>query len=191
MTLTTLPADLQEIVDAIDAADREAEAIAAGLSDAQFFWRPDAGRAWSVALCLDHLATANSVYCDGMERAAKEARARNWRRRDPIRSNVFGRWFISSMEPPPRRRQTAPGKIQPASARSRDEIMRAFREAHDRVRALARESADLDVNRAAFPNPFIQFVRVRLGTGFRILAAHDRRHLWQARRVTEREDFPR
>jgi hypothetical protein len=191
--LTTLPVDLQQIIDAADAADREADDIAAGLSDAQFFWRPDAGRAWSVALCLDHLATANVVYTNAMKPAVEEGRARNWTRRDPIRSNVFGRWFISTMEPPPRRgrRTTAPGKIQPAPARSRDEIMRAYREAHDRVRALAHESAGLDVNRATFTNPFIQFVRVRLGTGFRIMAAHDRRHLWQARRVTEREEFPR
>ena len=191
MSATTLPADLQEVVEAADAADREAEALSAQLSDPQFFWQPDGGRAWSVALCLDHLATANEVYTAAMTPAVERARAGGWPRRNSIQSNFFGRRFIASLEPPVKRRMSAPGKIKPRPARSREEIMRAYRQSHDRIRALAHASADLDVNRATFTNPFISWVKVRVGTGFRIMAAHDRRHLWQAKRVLDRDGFPR
>jgi hypothetical protein len=34
-----------------------------------------------------------------------------------------------------------------------------------------------------FPNPFIRGVRFSLATGLHAIAAHERRHLWQAWRV--------
>jgi hypothetical protein len=34
-----------------------------------------------------------------------------------------------------------------------------------------------------FPNPFIKGLRLSLATGFNVLTAHARRHLWQARGV--------
>jgi hypothetical protein len=34
-----------------------------------------------------------------------------------------------------------------------------------------------------FPNPFIRGVRFSLATGLHVIAAHERRHLWQAWRV--------
>jgi hypothetical protein len=94
------------------------------------------------------------------------------------------------MEPPVKRRLRAPRAIQPSPARSRDEIMRAYHDAHRQLRAQAESCADLDVNRATFVNPFLSWIRVRVGTGFRIIAAHDRRHLWQAARVKASVGFP-
>jgi hypothetical protein len=40
-----------------------------------------------------------------------------------------------------------------------------------------------------FPNPFVRGVRFSLATGLHVIAAHERRHLWQAwraRRAAER-----
>lgn len=74
--MTTLPADLQSLSDAMDAADRTAEDLAARLTDEQFFWRPDAGTRWSVALCLDHLAVANTVYGRAIAEAIAKVRQR-------------------------------------------------------------------------------------------------------------------
>jgi hypothetical protein len=34
-------------------------------------------------------------------------------------------------------------------------------------------------------------VRMRLATALQIIPAHDRRHLWQARQVLARPEFPR
>jgi hypothetical protein len=34
-----------------------------------------------------------------------------------------------------------------------------------------------------FVNPFIRGVRFSLATGLRVIAAHERRHLWRARNV--------
>lgn len=188
--MTQVPPDIQRILDEIDAADRAAEALVAGLSDAQLHWQPDGGKRWSIAQCLQHLARINVLYGDAIRGAVAAARERGWTRRGPLAPGLFGRLFIRQQEPPVRVRMRAPGNVQPSSGVPRDEIMRQFREAHDRVRQTAREAALVDANRATFPNPFIELVRVRVATGLHVLTAHDRRHLWQAGQVKARADFP-
>lgn len=183
-------ADLQEIIDAVDAADRTAEALARPLTDEQFHWQPDGGRSWSVAQCLDHLATSNEVYGAAMARALDEAERHGWAAKGPIASTFFGAQFVKSLEPPVKRRTRAPRKIQPRSTGTREDIMRGYAEAHERIRQLAMRAAALDVNRATFSNPFLPLIRVRVGTAFRVICAHDRRHLWQAERVTTLPGFP-
>jgi hypothetical protein len=56
-----LSADVRNLLDQLDAAERDAHALVAGLREEQAIRGPDAG-SWSVAECLDHLATANRVY---------------------------------------------------------------------------------------------------------------------------------
>jgi hypothetical protein len=111
------------------------------------------------------------------------ARARGWNRTGPGIPGFFGRKFIESLEPPVKRRTSAPGKIKPRPVTSREAILRDYHQAHDEVRRLITESATLDTNRATFGNPFLPLIRVRVSTGFSIIAAHDRRHLWQAEQV--------
>lgn len=195
--------DLQQVLDDLDAADRAASDLTAPLSDEQFRWAPPgatsrgprregaaAAPGWSIAQCLDHLATANEVYGRAIRLAVDSARQAGRRGGGPIASTAFGRWFIASLEPPVKRRTRAPGKIAPRSTDSREEIMAAYYAAHDALRASLRDCAEIDVNRATFPNPFIPLVRMRVGTGLRVIAAHDRRHLWQARQVTLDPGFP-
>ena len=181
--MTSLPDDLQSYWDDLDKADHRALDLSARLTDEEFFCQPEGGRRWSVALCLDHLAVANTVYGAGMAGALENARARGWHRRGPGVPGFFGRQFARSLEPPAKRRTSAPAKIKPRQVSSRDHILRDYRAAHDRIRELLREAASLDTNRATFRNPFIGFVRVKVATGFLVISAHDRRHLWQAEQV--------
>lgn len=167
----------------MDEADRAAGALAARLSDEDFFWQPDEGRRWSVALCLDHLAVTNEIYGTAMRGALERAQARGLRRAGPAVPGFFGRKFAASLEPPVKRRSSAPGKIKPRSARTREQILGAYRAAHDEIRRLIDQAAATDANRATFPNPFLSIVRVKVSSAFSIIAAQDRRHLWQAEQV--------
>jgi hypothetical protein len=181
--MPNLPEDLQRLIDTMNAADKAAEDLSAALPDQDFFWRPDGGARWSVALCLDHLAVANDIYGRAIEGGLAAARERGLRRRDPVTPGFLGRKFAESLEPPVKRRTSAPGKIRPQATRTRAEILAAYREAHDRIRGLIVESADVDANRATFKNPFIGLVRMKVSSAFHVIAAHDRRHIWQAQQV--------
>lgn len=196
--------DLQQILDDLDTADRTADALVQPLTDAQFHFAPPAGsartaagrnadgpRGWSIAQCLDHLATINALYSRPLGQAVEDARGKGLTGGAAIASSYFGRRFIASQEPPVVRRLKAPAKSRPRPAGTRDEIMTAFHAAHATIREIVRRAAEIDVNRATFPNPFLPLVRVRVGTGLRILTAHDRRHLWQAEQVTRAAGFPR
>jgi hypothetical protein len=63
------------------------------------------------------------------------------------------------------------------------DAMTAFLAAHDDVGTFLRTYADIDLRGVRFPNPFIHGVRFSLATGLQLIAAHERRHLWQAWRV--------
>ena len=189
--MPTLPPDLQQILDDIDAADRAGDAIAAQVTDEQFHWRPRDGQGWSIAQCLDHLAIINVFYCASIQSAIDDARARAWMREGPAAPGFFGRRFIASQEPPVRRRFSAPGRVKPATAtRSREEILAAYHQAHAVVRRAISSAAGVDINRATFPNPFLKILRVRVSTALLVVAAHDRRHLWQAEQVRTAPGFP-
>lgn len=178
--------DLQGVIDEIDTADRAAEDLVAPLSDEQFHWQPAPGRSWSVAQCLDHLATIDVYYGAAIERAVEHARERGLRGGGAISPTFFGERFIRSLEPPVKLRSRAPASVQPRSSGSREDILTAYLAAHDRFRALVRSCEGIDVNRAKFPNPFFPMFRIRVGTGLRVIPAHDRRHLWQAGQVIAR-----
>ena len=180
-----LPPDLQALTDQIGAIQRRADELAGPLTDEQFFWQPDGGRRWSVAQCLDHLAVGAELYLTTVTPVIADARRRGVPRRGPAKPGFFGQKFANSLEPPVKIRGKAPDKILPRPNRSREEIMRSFHDAHGAFRRIIAESADLDTNTVTFPNPFFTFVKMRLSTAFHVIAAHGRRHIWQASNVVE------
>jgi hypothetical protein len=188
--MTQLPADLQSLLDQIDAADRAGAELAATTTDEQFHWRPRDGRGWSIAQCLDHLAVMNKHYGTAVRGGIRDGLRRGLRRNGPARPTFFGRRFIRSQEPPVTMKLTAPKVGRSPRNSPREEIMRAYHEAHDFVRELIRDAAEIDLNRSTFRNPFIPVIRMRVGTGLAILTAHDRRHLWQAAQVKLAYGYP-
>lgn len=188
--MTTLPPDLQSFRDQIDAADRAGAALAARVTEEQFHWQPHDSRGWSIAQCLEHLALMNKHYATAVRTGVDDGRRRHLRRTGPGRSTFFGRWFVQSMEPPVKMKLKAPRVGRAPQNKPRDEIVRSYHESHDLIRQLIADAADLDLTRATFQNPFIRFIRMRVATGFGVLAAHDRRHLWQAEQVTLAPGYP-
>ena len=189
--LPAVPADIQGILDDLERADSTAAALIRGMSDEQFNWRPDGGTRWSVGQCLEHLAITNELYGAAIRSAVEQARRSGSTRRGELKPGFFGQKFINSLEPPVKRRGRAPSQIKPTSAPTRDEIVRRYHQAHEQLRRTAIDAATIDANRATFANPFLKIVRVKVSTGLHIIAAHDRRHLWQAESVTNDPLFPR
>jgi hypothetical protein len=185
-----LPPDLADVLLQLAAAESQAEALIRDLDDERINWRPGAG-VWSIAECVDHLSATSRVYLAAMREAAAAARRRGSRRRGPIAPGPPSRWFIRTLEPPPRQRLRAPAKIRPApAARGREAVGGEFALQQAQVRDLLHEVADLDLNRARFLNPFVPLLHFSLGTGFLVIATHQRRHLWQAGRVRQHPSFP-
>jgi hypothetical protein len=186
-----LPADIAGLLAEFDEIQRATDDLLSALDEEQFNWTPAPGE-WSIGQCFDHLNVTNAIYLARIERAVAEARRAGRRRREPLASSVAGRWFIASLEPPVRKRMRALGKLRPATIRlHKAEVWPTFVRIHSQLCALLREGADVDLNGARFWNPFLRIVPMRSSTGFRVMAAHDRRHLWQATNVRRTPGFPK
>src|SRR5579859_4975296 len=159
--------DLESVLRDLDAADAEARQLVEGLSDKELNWHPN-GTAWSVAQCLDHLAQVNVLYTSALSEAVRGAKPRSSSRTAAIHPGWFARWFIRTMEPPPRKKFQAQKKVMPAPDRRGDEVLQAFIAAHDQVRALIHES---DLNRIRFKNPFVRLFHFTVGTGLLVIGA--------------------
>ena len=188
---STLPPDLASLVDAWLEIERETDALVAPLDDEQFNWSPVAG-VWSIGQCFDHLNTINVEYLRRIKKAVAAARDAGHVRCGPIAPTWFGRRFIASMEPPVRLKLRTPRRMRPAPRKLKAEVWPEFVRQHTHLRAfVSDECPGVDLNRAIFQNPFVPLIRMRAGTGLGVLAAHDRRHLWQAQALRQLEGFPR
>ena len=169
-------------------ADR-ADALVAPLSEEQFLWRP-AASSWSIAECIDHLNVTARLYLPQLDEGIAEAIRRGLYGEGPFNHDLVGRLFVRTMEPPARIRVKAPTSFHPAIQRSRQEIMAAFRAYQVQFVDRLRQASGLDLRRAKVHSPLTAWIKMSLNSGFALMAAHERRHLWQAQRIIATAGFP-
>ncbi len=188
--MSTLNVAIQDLIDQNRLIQQDAEALAGGLSDAQFNWAAEPGR-WSIAQCLDHLNITNTKELALIDAAIARGRAEVKRGEGPYHYGLLSRLFRRSLEPPVRLKwMKAPRPFQPAPQKSVAEVTAEFRAVHERLIASLERSNGLDLVSVKVPSAFSDRVHYALGMAFWILAAHDRRHLWQARQVRRSPGFP-
>ncbi len=54
-----------------------------------------------------------------------------------------------------------------------------------------RQSSGLHLSKGRVSSPVASWLRIQLGSAFAAMLAHERRHVWQARQVTQSPGFPR
>ena len=167
----------------------DADALVATLSDEQFAWQP-APDAWSIAQCIDHLNVTARLYLPLLDDGIAHAIRQGSYGEGPFTYWWLARMFVRMLEPPPRLRMKAPVPFQPPPPRARREIMAAFRAYQVQYVDRLRQANGLDLARARVRSVAASWIHMPLGTGFAVMTAHERRHLWQARRVMEAPGFP-
>jgi hypothetical protein len=167
-----------------------ATTLVAPLSDEQFAWRPDENT-WSVAHCLEHLNATARLYLPRLDEGVAESIRMGLYGDGPFHYNWIGRLFVRLTEPPARLRMKAPATFQPGVPRSRQEVLAAFRAYQVQYVDRLHQANGLDLARARVSSPVNRWIKMPLGSGFLLMAAHERRHLDQARRLIARPDFPK
>jgi hypothetical protein len=168
----------------------EADALVAPLTEVQFNWSPATG-GWSVAECIDHLNVTARLYLPRIDEAIAEAIRRGLYGDGPYTHDLLGRLFVLSMEPPAKIKVKAPESFRPGARRARSEIMAAFRAYQVQFVDRLRQANGLDLRRAKVHSPASSWIKVSLNSGFALMLAHERRHLWQAHQVVTSPGFPR
>ncbi|HEY1303527.1 MAG TPA: DinB family protein [Vicinamibacterales bacterium] len=184
-----LTPEIDEFRSQFEQISSDAVALSSPLSDDQFVWRP-ASMAWSVAECLEHLNATARTYLPALDEGIADAIRRGLYAEGPFAYNWFGRLYVRFNEPPVRWRLQALPQVYPAAGRSRREILAAFRAYQVQYIDRLRQANGVDLSRARVRAPASKWLRIPLGTGFAVMAAHERRHLWQARKITGSPGFP-
>jgi hypothetical protein len=156
------------------------------LSLDQLRWRPRSG-CWSIGECLEHLNLTLAYYLPKIEQTVGESR-----RQPGIGGVLFPepeKEYLTQLEPPVVFRANAPSALQPAEAVDPDRIVDQFTELRVRYGKSVQSVSGLglpDILVAGSLHPPIK----SLGGVIALLAAHDRRHFWQAERVRNASGFP-
>jgi hypothetical protein len=180
--------ELGGVIRELGAVAEEARRSFGRLSAAQLNWRPSADQ-WSVGQCFEHLLKTNRGFYPALEEAARGGRkAGLWERVSPL-SGLFGRLLVRTMASP--RKFKAPRGLKPSSSEVDAGVVEQFAGQQGELAELMRAAAaGTDLRRAVVTSPVAGFVTYSMLDACRIVAAHNRRHVAQARRVTEAEGFP-
>jgi hypothetical protein len=140
---------------------------------------------WSAAECLSHLTLTGKAFIPVIQEAiAKAKKSRTKGRRMP-HIDVFGtalRWF---MEPPVRRHLKTAAPFVPRAARPKFEAWAEFASVQSQLMYEALEANDVEFRAVRVQSVFDRRIHYTLYWAFRIIAAHERRHLWQAEHAVE------
>ena len=144
-----------------------------------FTVRPDP-TSWSAAECLSHLSISTGLFLPTLQKAIDDARKRGVTPKGTPKMDIIGRvlrWFL---EPPIRQRvKTAPPFV-PRSVRAKAEAFGEFASLQSKLTEVLNAARNIDLGRVKVVSPFDKRVKYNLYSAFRILVAHQRRHLWQA-----------
>ncbi|MGH7568450.1 MAG: DinB family protein [Gemmatimonadales bacterium] len=181
--------ELSEFLSQLEAVKADGRAVAAGLSEAQFNWRPAPDR-WSIGDCLAHLNESVTTTLPAFDAAIAAGRARGLVSPGPYKYGWFASWMARSMEPPPRWRMRSPSVFRTSPAQRRaDVVVPEFLAVRDRLAERVRRADGLDLTRVRVTSPASRFFRLPLGAYFGFVLGHERRHVWQARQVRNAPDF--
>jgi hypothetical protein len=182
--------ELANVHDQFRAFKGDTQDLLGKVSDSQVNWRPEPDH-WSIGQCMEHLVLTFREYEEPIAATIREGRAEGKLATGPFQHGRVMEWVIKNMEPPPRQRLKAPGRFRVSDELLDLEAVRLhIIETQDAYCRLAREADGLDLSSLKLASPVTRLVRLTLGQVFRFLAAHQRRHLWQARQVAANPKFP-
>ena len=188
MDYTTL--SLDQVRAELDRVVPDVRTTFGSLDARQLNWRPDA-TSWSVAQCFDHLVSTNRAVCQAIARADDPAGPRTIWQRLPMLPRLFGRLLVSTQGPIVTRKFTAPKPATPSQSELGADVLDRFVASHRDAVALTGTFAGRDPARIIMVSPFVRFITYSVLDAFRLIAAHERRHVEQARRVLQAAGFPR
>lgn len=183
-----MDAQIEGLLHQLQTASQEVPGLTRGLTSEQFNWAPGPGR-WSIGQCLEHLNITSERYIPVFKKAMEDGRAAGRVSTEPITLGFLERWFMQTLEPPPRMKTRTPQAFAAPAQLPMDATLARWDTMQAGLADCMRMAEGLDFRRIKVRSQFGP-VSFGLGATFLILLAHERRHLWQARQVRTAATFP-
>src|SRR5262249_12032563 len=140
---------------------------------------------WSALECVVHLNRATQAMLPGIRQAVDAAPPCTDATRN-FKMDLPGRLLAWSLEPPALIKLKAPKLAEPLEAAGPEPVLEEFDHQHSELIQLLQASAGKAIDQQKLKSPFAN-LHYSAYSAFRIIAAHDRRHLWQARKALARK----
>ncbi len=176
--------ELEEVRRQALAIESDVESIVSALTPEQLTTRVRPN-SWSVSEILVHLRLTVDQCMPPLDKAIEEALSSGLLSKGPFKLGWKGRFFVWYVEPPPKIKLPAPKVLAQLPRMSAEESITAYRQGHFEVMKRLEACNGIDLVRANFRSPFASFITMDLLTIFQVFTSHERRHVWQMRRVCD------
>lgn len=140
---------------------------------------------WSVAQCLDHLARTTTSFLPAISSAIVLAPRLTGNRR--LRTGAITRLFLRNLEPPYRLRFKVLAPLVPCD-HGFDSAWSAFENSQVELLKTIQSAIGLAVDQVRVKSPVYGGFSYNVYGALRMLAAHERRHLWQIQQILKALD---
>jgi DinB family protein len=170
---------LASLLEQFQCTTRAAKKLVLGRSASELTMRlvPES---WSTAECLDHLARTTGSFLPAISTAVATAPKLTTKR--PLRTGTMASLLIRNLEPPYRLRYKVIPQLAPQET-DFEAAWSAFDESQSRLSETLCSAAGLAIDKVNVPCPVCAHITYNAYGAFRMLAAHQRRHLWQVQQI--------
>ena len=177
--MQSVPDQLADLKQQFKSFLRDFRTLTDFLSDADLQQRPKRG-GWSIAECIQHLTATNYLYLPILASALEGAPIGS----GPYKMDWRGRLLKWVLEPPYRSKvKTIPG-LEPKIEDVRN-VLNDFAVSQLKFMEAMEPWQGRALDKVLITSPFNKRLRYNIYSLFNVVAAHQRRHLWQAYRVKE------
>jgi hypothetical protein len=173
---------MEKVREELRAATERAKFLADSVEEEVWTQRPAPNR-WSMAECVAHLSLTTRGYLPEIEEAIGRGRLNGERASGRYKRDLMGLFLCWAIEPPVRIRTKTRDFYIPKIRESKASTMADFFKNQSLLEDQIKQADGLALNRLKIRSPFDRRFRYNLYSGFRILVAHQRRHLQQAEQV--------
>ena len=176
---------LQQVIDEFERAQQRLHTLVELIPDDLWAVRPLDGR-WSIAENIEHLNRTSQIFLPVIREKLQEARDRDGTAPARYRRDLLG-WFLWKVMPPPvrvMRIKTTPNFV-PRDGGDKATLVAHFGQLQRELIASVEAADGLPIDQIMMISPVDDKAKYNLYSCFRILPAHEDRHIWQSERVLE------
>lgn len=155
------------------------------LSYNQINWRPSDSQ-WSIGECIEHLIRTNMKYIPVYEKNKLPDGSND---KVIYKQTILGKLILKTVKPDYKRKMETPSSFNPIGSEIKEKIVNDFINQNNEIIELAKK-IDVSKLNEKITSPFSKLVKYNIGDSLLIVAYHNLRHLYQAKRVMENENFP-
>lgn len=181
---------MNEINSELEKISENAKQVFGKLSAEQINWKPDS-KIWSIGQCFEHLIVTNSLYFPNIQKVIDGTHRNNFFSKIPFSTNLIAALMKNALNPGQKRKMKTFKVFEPSASNVSPTIIADFFENNRKLIEIIAACKGLEIHKIKIAEPLSVALNLRLDDAFEILAMHEKRHVLQAERVLQMEDFPK